>query len=197
MKLYGTTTSPFTRRVRVVAAEIGEPVDRVETSTDEGQGALRAISPIRKVPVAMIDDRLIYDSMAIIDYLTTTRGYGSIEPPRDQWRERNLINAIDGALDAAIQLFYLRRDGVPVDGTIYATRQLDRIDAVFGWLASQLAPDRRTFSTGFGLPELALVCTLDWMDFRKTYPTERAPALAGVRTAWGERATLVDTRPHL
>jgi glutathione S-transferase len=196
MKIYGTTTSPFTRRVRVVAAEIGEPVDRVDTSTDEGQGALRAISPIRKVPVAMIDDRLIYDSLAIIDYLTMTRGYGGIEPPRDRWRERNLVNAIDGALDATIQLFYLRRDGVAIDGTPYATRQMDRADAVFGWLASQLAPDRRTFSTGFGLAELALICALDWMDLRKTYPTERAGALAGVRAAWGERATLVDTRPH-
>src|SRR5262245_36875818 len=98
MKLYGTTTSPFVRRVRVIAAEIGEPVERVETATDEGQGHLRAISPIRKVPVAIIDDRLIYDSRAIIDYLTTTRGYGSIEPPRDRWRENNLVAAIDAAL---------------------------------------------------------------------------------------------------
>jgi glutathione S-transferase len=196
MKLYGTTTSPFTRRVRVVAAEIGEPIDRVETSTDEGQGELRAISPIRKVPVAIVDDRVIYDSLAIIDYLAMTRGYGGIEPPRDQWRERNLVNAIDAALDAAIQLFYLRRDGVAIDGTPYATRQLERADAVFGWLAAQLAPDRRTFSAGFGLPELALICTLDWMDFRRTYPTERAQALAGVRAAWGERASIVDTRPH-
>jgi len=197
MKLYGTTTSPFVRRVRVVAAEIGEPVDRVETSTDEGQEQLRAISPIRKVPVAMIDDRLLYDSRAIIDYLTTTRGYGAIEPPRDRWRESNLIGAIDAAMDAVMQLFYLRRDGVAIDGTPYAVRQLERADAVFGWLAAQLAPDRRTFSTGFGLAELALVCTLDWMDFRKSYPTERAQALAGVRAAWGERASLVDTRPQL
>ena len=197
MKLYGTTTSPFVRRVRVVAAEIGEPVDRVETSTDEGQGQLRAISPIRKVPVAMIDDRLLYDSRAIIDYLTTTRGYGAIEPPRDRWRESNLIGAIDAAMDAVMQLFYLRRDGVAIDGTPYATRQMDRADAVFGWLASQLAPDRRTFSTGFGLAELTLICALDWMDFRKTYPTERAAGLAAMRAAWRERPSLASTRPHV
>jgi glutathione S-transferase len=101
MKLYGTTTSPFVRRVRVVAAEVGEPLERVETATDEGQGQLRAISPIRKVPVAMIDERMIYDSRAIIDYLTLTRGYGGIEPPRDQWREQNLVNAVDAALGSA------------------------------------------------------------------------------------------------
>ena len=195
MKLYGTTTSPFVRRARVVAAEIGEPVDRVDTSTDEGQGALRAVSPIRKVPVAMIDDRMIYDSRAIIDYLVVTRGYGAIEPARDRWRELNLINAIDAATDAVLQLFGMRRDGVAIDGTPYAARQLERVDAVFGWLAAQLAPDRRTFSTGFGLPEISLICALDWMDFRKSYPTERAQALAGVRAAWSERPTMIETRP--
>jgi len=196
MKLYGTTTSPFVRRVRVVAAEIGEPVDRIETSTDEGQGQLRAISPIRKVPVAIIDDRLIYDSREIIDYMTLTRGHGTIEPARDRWRESNLLGAIDGALEAVLQLFYLRRDGVAIDGTPYAARHLERADAVFSWLTGQLAPDRRTFSTGFGLPELSLICALDWMDFRKAYPTERAHALAGVRAAWAERPSLVETRPH-
>ena len=197
MKLYGTTTSPFVRRVRVVAAEIGEPVDRADTSTDEGQGALRAVSPIRKVPVAMIDDRMIYDSRAIIDYLVMTRGYGAIEPARDRWRELNLLNAIDGALDSVIQLFYLRRDGVAIDGTTFATRQLERADSVLGWLAGQLAPDRRTFSSGFGLPEISLICALDWMEFRKAYSTERVHALAGVRTAWSERPSMIETRPKV
>ena len=50
MKLYGTTTSPFVRRVRVVAAEVGEPVELVNTAPDIGQAQLREVSPIRKVP---------------------------------------------------------------------------------------------------------------------------------------------------
>src|SRR6185295_8445738 len=148
MKLYGTTTSPFVRRVRVVAAEIGEPVDRIDTATDAGQAALREVSPIRKVPVAVVDGRTLYDSRVIIDWLTTTRGHGGLAPARDRWREHNLVNAADAALDAAIQLFYLRRDGVAIDGTPYATRQLDRADAIFGWLAAQLAPDRASFGDG-------------------------------------------------
>ena len=59
MKLYGTTTSPFVRRVRAVAAEIGEPVELVNTASDAGQAQLREVSPIRKVPVAVIDGRRI------------------------------------------------------------------------------------------------------------------------------------------
>jgi len=194
MKLYGTTTSPFVRRVRVVAEEVGEPVDRLDTATDAGQTALRAISPIRKVPVALVDGRTIYDSRAIIDWLTLTRGWHDLAPPRDPWHQLNLLNAIDAALDSVIQLFYLRRDGVAADGSVYAERQLARADAIFEWLATQLV-DERGFGQGFGLAELSLISALDWMDFRATYPTDKT-RLHLVRTAWSERPSLVSTLPR-
>jgi glutathione S-transferase len=189
MKIFGTTTSPFVRRVRVVATEVGEAVDRIDTASDAGQQALREVTPIRKVPVAVVDGRTLFDSRVIIDWLVTTRGWGDLAPPRDPWREQNQLNAIDAALDAVIQLFYLRRDGVPIEGSPYETRQLERADAIFAWLAGQLSTER------FGLPELALVSALDWMDFRKSYPTERAKPLERVRGAWAERPSLVATRP--
>jgi glutathione S-transferase len=197
MKLYGTTTSPFVRRVRVVAAEVGEPIDRVDTAPEAGQGALRAVSPIRKVPVAEIDGKRLFDSHVIIDYLTLTRGWGTIAPPRDHWRERNIINAIDAALDSIIQLFYLRRDGVAVDGTPFAQRQLARTDAIFAWLGTQLAADGTSFTGGFGLCELALISTVEWMTFRPLYPLEGAAPVAGVCAAWRDRPSLVETRPHV
>ncbi|HEY5945463.1 MAG TPA: glutathione S-transferase family protein [Kofleriaceae bacterium] len=196
MKLYGTTTSPYVRRVRIVAAEVGESVDRIDTASDAGQAALREVSPIRKVPVAVCDGRTIYDSRVIIEWLVTTRGWHDLAPARDRWHEQNLINAIDGALDSVIQVFYLRRDGVAVEGSPFETRQLERADAIFTWLGTQLTADRRGFGEGFGLAELALITALDWMDFRKTYPTERAAAVETVRTAWRERPSLSSTHPH-
>ena len=184
MKLFGTTTSPFVRRVRVVAAEVGEPIELVITPPDQ----LGAVSPIRKVPVAQLGDRTIFDSRAIIDWLTITRGWGELAPPRDAWQEGNLVNAIDAAADSVIQVFYLRRDGIAVDGTPFAKRQLERADAIFQWLAPQLRTD------AFGLPEITTVCMLDWMDFRQQYPTERA-GCERMRAAWRERTSLVQTRP--
>ena len=190
MKLYGTTTSPFVRRVAVVAAEVGEPVERFDTATEAGQARLREVTPIRKVPVAEIDGRTLFDSRVIIEWLVTTRGWGGVVPPRDRWHEANLLNAIDGAVDSIIQLFYLRRDGVPVDGTAYAERQLARADAIFAWLVPQLRSDV------FGLPEISVVCSLDWIEFRKQYPVERA-GLDAVRAAWRERPSLAATRPRV
>ena len=196
MKLYGTTTSPFVRRVRIAAAEIGVPIERVDTATEAGMAALREITPIRRVPVAIADGTTLFDSRVIIDWMTAHHGFGGLAGLREPWREANLVNALDAALDAAIQLFYLRRDGVAIDGTPYATRQLERADAIFTWLGTQLAPDRRGFDTGLGLPEITLVCALDWMDFRSAYPTERAAAVASVRAAWAEHPSLAATRPH-
>lgn len=200
MKLYGTTTSPFVRRVRVVAQEIGVPIELVSTAPEEGQAALRAISPIRKVPVLMISERkTLFDSRAIIDWLKTNRGWGGLAAAPDAWRELDLLNAIDAALDSVIQLFYLRRDGVAIDGTPYAARQLERAAAIFEWLGTQLAPHQIGF-TGprqLGLVEVSLICALDWMDFRATYPTSTLSALQPLRDHWREHPSLVATRPQL
>jgi glutathione S-transferase len=190
MKLFGTTTSPFVRRVRVVAQEIGEPIELFNTASDDGQAKLREVSPIRKVPVAVFGDRTIYDSRVIIEWMTEARGWGAIAPPRDRWQEQNVLNAIDGALESVISLFYLRRDGVAIDGTTFATRQLERADAIFQWVAPQLSTET------FGVPEISVIAALDWMDFRQSYETKRAAGLARVREAWSSRPSMVATRPH-
>lgn len=190
MKLYGTTTSPFVRRVSIVAAEVGEPIEWVDTAGEAGQAALREITPIRKVPVAILDGRTLFDSQVIGDWLTTTRGHGGIAPPRDRWREHNLVNAVDEAIDSVIQLFYLRRDGVAIDDTPFARRQLDRADTLLTWLGTQLTAEE------LGLPQISVICALDWMDFRKTFPTERAVKLAPIRAAWADHPSIAASRPR-
>jgi glutathione S-transferase len=201
MKLYGTTTSPFVRRVRVVAAEVGEPVELINTAPPDGQTKLREVTPIWKVPVAVVEAPVaggltLFDSRVIIEWLTTTHGFGELAPSRGRWHEQNLVNAIDSALDAVIQVFYLRRDGIAIEGTPYEKHNLARADSIFAWLGKQLAADGRGFGEGLGLAEISLIAALDWFDFRKTYPTERVGALEGVRAAWRERPSLASTRPH-
>lgn len=196
MKLYGTTTSPFVRRVRVVAAEVGAPYELVNTAPDEGQAALKAVSPIWKVPVAELGERIIYDSRVIIDWLTTFRGWGDLRAPSDQWREANLVNAIDGALESGVQLFYLKREGVDPMALPFGTRQVERMNAVFTWLGGELG--KGGFGDGLGLPEVSLIACFDWLDFREVYPTARHDdAFATLRATYRERPSLADTRPFV
>jgi glutathione S-transferase len=194
MKLYGTTTSPFVRRVRVVAAEVGRAFNLVNTAHEDGQAALKLVSPIWKVPVAEIDGRLLYDSHVIIDWLTTFHGWGALKPSCDRWFDANLMSAIDGALESGTQLFYLRRENVDVDSTAFGQRQRDRITAIFEWLGGQLG--RHGFGDGLGLPELALLSTLDWMEFRAVHPADKLPPAFGVlRASHRDRSSLVATPP--
>ncbi len=201
MQLYGTTTSPFVRRVRVVAAACGEPVELVNTAPDAGQAALRAISPIAKVPVAVIDGRTLLDSITIIDWLRAHRGGAGLTTPVDAWHERNLVSAIDAALDAAISTFYLKRDGVDVDALARTAVQRARVTTILTWLDGQLAPGATRLVPGpadqLDLPTLSLLCTLDWMAFRDAHPITGLPGLASVRAAWTDHPLLVATRPHV
>jgi glutathione S-transferase len=188
MKLYGTTTSPFVRRVRVVAAETGVDVELVDTKPDAGQEALRRVTPVWKVPIAEVDGRVLFDSRVIIEWITTTRGWGAMEPPSDRWHQENLINAIDGALESAIQVFYLRRDGLDVTTLPFALRQRERIAAIFDWLDGQLEPGH------FGLAELSLACTLDWMEFREAFDVGQR--FGTLRVLLGAHPSMASTRPH-
>jgi glutathione S-transferase len=194
MKLYGTTTSPFVRRIRVIAAEVGEPVELVNTAGDAGQRVLSEVSPIRKVPVAQFGDRLVYDSQRIAEWLIGERGWGALARPADDWEERNLVNALDEALLSVVQVFFMRRDGVTgTEGSVFEQRQWERADAVYAWAKAQLRTDV------LGVPEISVVCALDWMELRpqwQKYATERA-GLEHVRAAFRARSSLASTVPRI
>src|SRR5262249_31614439 len=98
--------------------------------------------------------------------------------------------------ESVVQLFYLRRENAPIEGLPYTAKQTARTAAIFEWLATQLVSGGTRFGDGLGLAEVSLVCSLDWMDFRSSYPTASHPALAPLRAAWHERPSLAQTRPH-
>src|SRR5687768_484493 len=103
--LHGTITSPYVRRVRIVAQELGLSFNLIDTATEDGQASLRTVTPIWKVPVAEVapGDQVL-DSHSIIERLVADHGPGPLRLARaeERWRESNLHHVIDGALDAAI-----------------------------------------------------------------------------------------------
>jgi glutathione S-transferase len=199
MKLYGTRTSPFVRRVRVVAAELGVPFEFIDTAADEGQAALRAVSPLWKVPTALIDGRVIFDSRVIIDHLLDEHGYGRLRPvstePAEWVREQNIISAIDTALEASINVFYYVKDGIEPEQSSYLARQRDRVGSILTWIDGQLDGPWVTGEPQLGLAEVALITAFDWFVFRDRYPVDSHPAIAGFRAAHADHPTLQSTFP--
>jgi glutathione S-transferase len=198
MKLFGTTTSPFVRRVRVVCAELGVRHDLIDTATDDGQAALRAIAPLWKIPTVVAGAETLFDSRVICEWLLDQHGHGALRATTgaERWRAANLVTVIDGALDAAINTFYLARDGVDVAAVPYTVKQRERIASSLGWIERELRGGYFTEDRRLGLPELALVTALDWMIFRKRYPVDDHPGLAAFLAVHAARPSLRETYPR-
>ena len=69
MILYGSTMSPFVRKVAAYAAEKGIAIDLQPTGFPNPTPEFRAASPFGKMPALVDDDYRLADSSAIIAYL--------------------------------------------------------------------------------------------------------------------------------
>lgn len=197
MKLYGSITSPFVRRVRFLCHEIGQPFEMIDTAADAGQAAMRAINPIWKVPCIEIDNQILWDSHTIIEYLSEKHSGNAnlLRYPHgiEKWREKNLVTAADACVESAINVFYLRKDGVEVDKVAYLVKQRARVGSILAWLKTQLHGNYFTAEKKIGLSELTLYCILDWIRFREMYPVMDDATLKGYLEFHSRHSGLIAT----
>jgi len=196
MRLLGTLTSPYVRRIRAIGLELELALEFVDTTTPDGRAALTRLSPLQKVPVLEVGDVGVLDSHAITDLLLSQHGHGALRPPHaaTQISEGNTIHAADGALDAGIRLFYCTRDGVDIEALPFMRNERDRIGRTLAWLDQHVRGPWCTPDDGFGLAELALVTTLEWMRFRNIASLEPHHNLLAFLAAHAERPALLATR---
>ena len=197
--LYGTETSPYVRRVRVLAHELGIEGALVDTSKDEGQAKLRERSPIWKVPALAIGNELIFDSRIIVNVLAQRHGGDRIRPVGvEDVEANNSLTVIDGALDALINCFYLGRDGVTPEAASYLAKHQERAASAMAWLDGRAAAGKLG-SLGEGesidLVDIALGTTLAWMVFRNTYEVSKHPTLAAALERFDLRPSFNATQP--
>jgi glutathione S-transferase len=112
-----------------------------------------------------------------------------------RYDDENVLLVIDGALDSAINLFLMERDGVLPSASSYLGRQQQRVERCLIWLESAYA-GRTTLGEGvFSFTDVALVCALDWLAFRKRYDVARHPGLVRVAEHHAARPSLAETHP--
>ena len=105
---------------------------------------------------------------------------------------------IDEALASLIRRFYLQRDGASVDAP-YLQKDLDRAHTILRHLDETIVGVHATAhgakAGGFGRAELALVTSLDWCVFRKTFDVAQTPRLEALRAHWQSRPSIAQTIP--
>lgn len=197
IRLYGSFTSPFVRRVRYVAQILGLTYQQIDTMTEKGQAELRSKTPLWKVPFVEVDGIQLWDSHAIIDYLIEKNGTGDLRIPSDseKWRESNILHAIDTAVESSINVFYLSKDGITASQSSYIKKQQDRVHSILEWVKTNLRGNHFTSDKRMGLTELALFTSLDWMQFRNTYPVATDPVWSEFLEFHSQDENLRNTKP--
>jgi glutathione S-transferase len=109
MRLWYAPTSPFARKVRIAAHELGLK-SRIEliAANPWSDQRLRRLYPLSKVPTLVLDtDEVIFESAVICDYLDSLGPVRRLHSAaaRERWHALLLQGLADGASTAAGRLY--------------------------------------------------------------------------------------------
>lgn len=200
MLIVGSTTSPYTRKVRIVALERGVPFEFI-IANPAADVRVAELNPLGKVPVLMRDDgSTLIDSPLIAAWLDT-RGTGEALIPQLE-REREAVlqweAVADGALDAAVLIRAERLRPAAERSASWSERQRGKIDAALAWMQHRIEGRNHCVVERFSLADIALVCTIDYLEFRlpEGHWRERFRGLDRLYAALAQRASFHATLPH-
>lgn len=198
MKLYSSPRSPYVRKVRVAAHELGL-ADRFELIEATPQNIIEVVSldnPLGQIPTLVLDDgTTIFDSPVICEYLDTLHD-GAPLIPRDgpaRWQALKLQAMADAMLDQAIAV---RMDaGRPAEQRDEA--MLDRRRTRLKRCLSALDDDTAALDGALTIGPIAIACALGYLDFRlgPAFWRPEHPALAAWFDRFAERPSMRAT-PH-
>jgi glutathione S-transferase len=180
MKLTFSPASPFARKVRIAAIELGL-VDKIEfvpstvtpgTPNDE----YSRITPLKKLPVLILNTgEVILDSYVIVEYLNELAG-GDLIPdygPK-RWQLKTDHSLLQGMLDSMLLCRYEKM--VRPQGLQWQAWYDDHCYRAWSGMARFAARDD-VLSGPFNIAQIGLVCVLGYADFRfadcgwrKAYP---------------------------
>jgi len=206
MKLIGSHTSPFVRKVRIVMAE--KKLDYQFVLEDVwASDAIMKMNPLGKVPCLVMEGQdsitgAVFDSRVIVEYVDTLSPVGKLIPERG--RERTEVRTwealADGLMDAAVlarleQTWPGRTEAQRSPAWI--ERQMDKIHASLKAMSLGLGEKPWCSGSHFSLADIATGCALSYMDLR--FPDidwrETYPNLARHDAKLAARQSFIDTAP--
>ncbi len=197
MKLYYGPISPYARKIRMLATELGldEKIGLVATDpwTEE---ELRKVNPLCKVPALVLPSgECFYDSPVIAEYLCALAKDEQYLPKQgeERWRALKLQALADGMCDAAVRIVLEKKKQDKADKEVI-TRQEKAIDAAFAEIEKMAGsfPDAPTIG------ELAVGAALGYVTFRfpDTDWKEQYPHIRVWFTDFAARASMLATEPR-
>jgi glutathione S-transferase len=200
MKLYGSLTSPYVRKVRVLLREKNLPCEFVVADAWAADSPIPPLNPLGKVPVLVLDNgEALFDSPVIIEYLDSLKTPALLPASGDaRWQALRWLALADGIQDAAATRFLETRRPAPQQSTENIQRQEGKIARALEYAERHLGNGPWLMSDRFTLADLAMTVALEYTDFR--YPHDwrsRHPRLGAWHAGIGARPSFVETRPPM
>jgi len=169
MQLIGSLTSPFVRKVRIVAAEKFIEYDLVVDIPWNEDSRVSEYNPLGKVPVWVQEDgKTLFDSRVIVEYLENVSPVGHLLPKeaRPRIAVKRWEALADGVCDAAALIFMERKRPAAQQNPEWITRQMAKVDAGLKMMSDDLG--KQTWCTGdfLSLADIAVGCALGYLEFR-------------------------------
>jgi glutathione S-transferase len=189
MILYGSQTSPFVRRLRLLLPEQAYEFREVNIFNPVERNELRKISPLLKIPILQEGEKTVWDSR-IIFYELVRQGYHS---PLSL-DEENLLTAINDVSDSLIQGLLAQRSGliIPPDSPLGTSHQ-ERILNTLTYFENNSFVEK---TQDWNFVGMCLYCLIDWIEFRNLTDLKRYPKLLAYREAQRERPRVTLTDPR-
>ncbi len=199
MKLYFNPASPYVRKVRVTAHELGlaGKIELISVSLTpvSPHEELRSRNPIGKIPALILDDgSALYDSPVVCEYLDSLAGGNRIFPAAGaaRWTALRRQALADGIMDAAVLTRYEQAvRPAELRWQEWADGQLLKIRTALDAL------ERESLASGFDIGTISIACALGYLDLRFAGEGWRnsRPRLAAFAAATAARPSLSATAP--
>lgn len=201
MKLIGSYTSPFVRKVRVVLAEKKIEADFTIESPWTPDTQVPEVNPLGKIPVLILDDGTpLFDSRVIVEYLDNVTPNNKLMPApnRERMEVKRWEALADGLLEAGVAAFLEAKRPDGEKSPVWIARQREKIQRTLDYMAKELGENSWCMGTHFSMADIAVGVSLGYLDFRFPDIDWRTthPGLARVFEKLMQRPSFAETVPH-
>jgi len=201
MKLFYSSASPYARKVLVVAHEAGldKRIELVPASVVpmKPEPTISKANPLAKIPTLITDEgEPLYDSAVIAEYLDSLNPGRKLIPPAGpaRWQARRLEALGDGMTDAGILMRYeITMRPADKQWPDWIAGQGGKVNQALDLLEQDCA----RFGAEPDLGQIAVACSLGWLEFRKPCGEMRPtrPRLFAWYDAFSRRPSMAATVP--
>ena len=168
MKLIGSYTSPFVRKISILLLEKGIEFEFVNEQPYNAENGVAQYNPLGKVPALVTDEgEYWFDSPIIAEYIELL-GVAPAMLPADP-KAALAVKQIDGIMDAALTSVREQARPVAQQSETELLRQREKISRSLD-RCEQLIQEGKIATDSLNLATIAIACAIGYLNFRRVSP---------------------------